>query len=218
MELKAVDHASTYIIQSQEEELKRISALLHEGINQNLYSINTGLRFLETGIEEPVLKQYVKEMSELVNRTIQEIRLLSVELYPATITTLGITAALKSYMKLYMTTFGIMVDMFSTGEETIIEEHRSMAIFRVCQEALFNIAKYADVSEAALRFTWEKDKVIIEIEDKGKGFNLQQVTDRHNLKGIAAMKQRMAFAEGECDIFSREGEGTLVTITLPLGE
>lgn len=216
MELKAVDHASTYIIQSQEEELKRIAALLHEGINQNLYSINTGLKFLESGMEQPVLKEYAKEMANLINRTIQEIRLLSVELYPATISTLGLTAALKSYIKLYMNTFGIMVDIFSSGEETAIEECNSMAVFRVCQEALFNIAKYADVSEAMLRFTWEANKVTIEVEDKGKGFNIQEAIDQNRLKGIAAMHQRMAYAGGTCDITSQEGSGTVVKITLPI--
>lgn len=216
MELKAVNHASTYIIQSQEEELKRIAALLHEGINQNLYSINTGLKFLESGIDQPVLKEYAKEMAILINRTIQEIRLLSVELYPATISTLGLTAALKSYTKLYMNTFGIMVDIFSTGEETAIEEVNSVAVFRVCQEALFNIAKYADVSEAMLQFTWESNMVTIEVKDKGKGFNIKETIDQSRLKGIAAMQQRMAYAGGTCDIVSREGLGTVVKITLPI--
>jgi len=216
MALKDGNEASTYIIQSQEEEIKRIALELHEGISQNLYSLYTGLGFLETGIEDPHMRSYAKEMATLMERTIQEVRLLSVELYPNTLTTLGLISALKSYTKLYTSTFGILVNFESTGDEKIMSERKSMAVFRVCQEALINIAKYADATCASIRFTWEEKSVKIQIEDYGKGFDVIEVMKRNHFTGIAAMKERMVLADGKCHVTSEPANGTTVSISLPI--
>ncbi|MDL4841919.1 sensor histidine kinase [Aquibacillus rhizosphaerae] len=218
MELKAIEHASTYIIQSQEEEIKRIALELHEGISQNLYSLYTGLEFLQSGINQPDLQGYAKEMSTLLSRTIQEVRLLSVELYPSTLKTLGIFAALKSYIKLFISTFGVIIHVESQGEERELTEHKSLAVFRTCQEALINIAKYADTSEATLSFTWEEKTLKIDIKDKGIGFDLQKAIETNSFKGIAAMKQRMFIVGGDVHLSSGKGKGTNISIVLPIQE
>ncbi|MCT2535898.1 histidine kinase [Aquibacillus koreensis] len=215
MELKDVK-GSTYIIESQEEEIKRIALELHEGISQNLYSLYTGLEFLRTGVEQDHLKDYTKEMSDLVSRTLQEVRLLSVELYPSTLKTLGLYAALKSYIKLFTSTFGIIINISTVGNEMELTEQKSMAIFRSCQEALINIAKYADTSEATVHFTWEEKRLKIDISDHGVGFDLQEIIRLNKCKGIAAMKQRMSIAGGELCLFSGEGEGTTVSFILTI--
>ncbi|WP_077624030.1 sensor histidine kinase [Sediminibacillus massiliensis] len=216
MELKAENHVSTYIIQSQEEEIKRISLELHEGINQNLYSLSAGIEVLQSGIEQPYLKEYAQQLSELLNRTIQEVRLLSVELYPNTLTTLGLNAAIKSYAKLFTTTFGVLVHVSTTGIEHIMMEQKSMAVFRSCQEALLNIAKYADVSEAVVQIEWKERSLSVEIKDAGTGFDLQDAKNQDRLMGIAAMKQRLRIAGGDCLISSEAGKGTRVLLELPI--
>ncbi|MRH44732.1 sensor histidine kinase [Aquibacillus halophilus] len=218
MELKDINHASTYIIQSQEEEIKRIALELHEGISQNLYSLYTGLEFIQSGIGQPHIQAYTRELTELVNRTIKEVRLLSVELYPSTLMTLGLSAALKSYIKLFTSTFGVIINIKTVGIERNVSEEKSLAVFRTCQEALINIAKYADTSEANLSFTWEEESLRIVIDDIGLGFDVQEAIDRKLFKGIAAMKQRMIIAGGDCHLSSSLGKGTKVTIVLPIRE
>jgi signal transduction histidine kinase len=203
---------SSYIIQSQEEEIKRIALELHEGVGQSLYSMFTGLQFIEAGIEQPHLKSYIKEMSQVIEKTIQEIRLLSVELHPPTLTTLGLLPAIKSYVKLYTSTFGIEVDMEIFGAERPISENSSIAIFRVCQEALSNIAKYADTSNVKITFFWTDQSLRIEIVDFGNGFEL----DGKKSFGLESMKERMFLTGGDCVISSKIGEGTSIEISLPL--
>lgn len=207
---------STYIIDSQEAEIKRIALELHEGIGQNLYSILTGLQFVESGIKEPPMKNYLQEMEQVIEKTIQEIRLLSVELYPPVLTTLGLLPALKSYIKLYTSTFGILVNLESTGKETIIPERNSIAVFRVCQEALANIAKYADTSHVKMNLIWQEGDLKITIQDFGKGFNPEADHERRYSLGLAGMKERMLLTGGETKISSRIGEGTSIEISLPL--
>jgi signal transduction histidine kinase len=202
---------SSYIIQSQEEEIKRIALELHEGVGQSLYSMFTGLQYIGAGVEQPHIKSYIKEMSQVMEKTIQEIRLLAVELHPPTLTTLGLLPAIKSYLKLYTSTFGIEVEMESVGALHSISESSRTAIFRVCQEALSNIAKYADTSNVKITFIWSEQSLLIVIKDFGRGFELDGI---HSF-GIAAMKERMVLTGGDCVISSKIGEGTSIVISLP---
>ncbi|MFG6115979.1 sensor histidine kinase [Halobacillus sp. MO56] len=216
MELEAGNQACSYIIQSQEEEIKRVALELHESINQNLYTMQTGLNFIEAGIENQELKSYTKEMAGLMERTIREVRLLSVELYPNTLSTLGLVSAMKSYSKLFTNTFGILIDVHSSGEEKLLSDQKSMAAFRVCQEALINIAKYADTDHAKIEFTWGEISVRIDIKDAGKGFDANEVMESGSANGIAAMRERLRLVGGQCDFSSELDKGTTVSINLPI--
>jgi signal transduction histidine kinase len=217
-QLPSKQQISSYIIQTQEEEIKRIAFDLHEGVGQNLYSILTGLKVLESGVIKPHMKMYAREMSQLLEKTIQEMRLLTVELHPPTLQTLGLLPAIKSYIKLYTSTFGILVDIESEGEEKPISEQHNIAVFRVCQEALANIAKYADTSNVKIHFVWNENSLQIKIYDFGRGFLLEEHAGNIQLSGLAAMKERMLLAGGECIISSKIGEGTSIEIFLPLTE
>jgi signal transduction histidine kinase len=207
---------SSYIIQAQEAELKRIALDLHEGVGQNLYSVFNGLQLIQNAVQEPSMKAYVKEMAQLMEKTIQEIRLLSVELHPPTLGTLGLVPAIKSYIKLYTSTFGILVNMVAEGEEKPISEKGRTAVFRVCQEALANIAQYADTSQVELRVNWKAEELRVEIMDFGKGFELAGDMQPAKTSGLAAMKERMLLAGGDCTISSTIGEGTRIELTLPI--
>lgn len=216
MGLLSKQQISSYIIDTQEEEIKRIALELHEGVGQNLYSIFTGLQFVEAGAKEPHMKSYLREMSLLIEQTIQEIRLLSVELHPPALATLGLLSAMKSYIKLYTSTFGILVDLHSSGQEKAIPERNSISVFRVCQEALANIAKYADTSNVKMNFYWAEDELKIAINDFGKGFQPEKHADSHQFSGLAAMRERMHLTGGHCTISSKIGEGTSIEISLPI--
>ncbi len=212
METIPTNNISSYIIRSQEEEMKRVAVELHEGVGQTLYSIFTGLQAIEAGVAQPQTKSYLKDMAQLLEKTIHEIRLFSVELYPPTLTTLGLLPALKNYTKLFTSTFGVEVTIDCIGKEMPIPEHKNIALFRVCQEAMANIAKYADTSEAKIFFTWEEKLLTIEISDLGKGFDVKdKISDS---SGLEAMKGRMFLIGGECIITSELGVGTSVKIQL----
>ncbi|MEW9110450.1 sensor histidine kinase [Cytobacillus gottheilii] len=204
---------SHYIIDSQEDEIKRISNELHEGVGQTLYSVFTGLEYLEGSMQEPAMKSYTAEIREQLSKTIQEIRLLSLELHPPSLASSGITAALKSYLKLYTSTYGIITELTSAGNERRLLEKQNIMLYRVCQEALGNIAKYADANLVHMKLNWEAEKVIIEIKDFGKGFDIH--TGLAKRSGLAAMCERMELIGGTCLITSAIGNGTLITLSLP---
>ena len=204
---------SSYIIQSQEEEIKRIALELHEGVGQTLYSLYTGMQFIGNEVEQADMKGDVSDMAELLEKTIQEIRLLAVELHPPTLTTLGLLPAMKSYLKLYTSTYGIEVELENSGKEIPLMEKQRITLFRVCQEALANIARYADTVKAEMAFKWNSDHLSIIIKDNGRGFDIDK--GWHQSTGLAAMKERMHLIGGEWHLSSRIGEGTAVKLYLP---
>lgn len=205
---------SSYIIQSQEEEIKRIALELHEGVGQTLYSMYSGLQFIEQAIDSSNMKSYVNEMSQLLEKTIQEIRLLSVELHPPTLTTLGLVPAMKSYLRMFTSTYGILVDLDIEGQEPNLTETQKITLFRVCQEALGNVAKYADTHFVQLDFSFVDNKLIMTIKDNGKGFVVENEIQRS--RGLAAMKERIYLIGGQCLITSEIGVGTTIDVLLPL--
>lgn len=204
---------SKYIIQSSEDEIKRIAIELHEGVGQTLYSVYTGLQFLEESTQDRDVKNYIHEMGEVLEKTIQEIRFLSVELHPPTLSSLGFFPALKSYLKLYTSTFGILVELNQEGEEFSLPETHRITLFRVCQEALGNIAKYADTVQVTIDVKWSTNFIQIVIKDLGIGFEVEK--SLHN-PGLAAMIERMKLIGGDCVINSIIGKGTTVKLYLPI--
>ncbi|KAA9022612.1 sensor histidine kinase [Niallia endozanthoxylica] len=207
------ENISSYIIQAQEQELKRIALELHEGVGQTLYSLYTGLQLIEGNVDQS-MKGYMEDMTQLLEKTIQEVRLLAVELHPPTLTTLGLLSAMKTYLKLYTSTYGIEVDFNVFGDEVEISEKERITLFRVCQEALANIAIHADTIRADITLTWEPEGLFISIRDFGKGFDVEAAMDHS--PGLASMIERMGLIGGSCTISSRMQEGTSIEFFLPL--
>lgn len=211
--LQENNEISSYIIRSSEEEIKRIALELHEGVGQTLYSVYTGIQFLESNSRNEEMKAYIQEMSDVLEKTIQEIRCLSVELHPPTLTTMGFTPAMKSYLSLYTSTYGIVVELKEEGTELQMPENYRITLFRVCQEALGNIAKYADTLKAHIQFIWETDRLTVVIRDEGDGFDVEGNWQK---PGLAAMRGRMQLIGGDCIISSEIGKGTSIKFVLPL--
>lgn len=208
------NNISSYIIETHEEEIKRIAMELHEGVGQSLSSLFSGMQLIETAIEQPAMKTYAGDMKQLLEKAIREIRLLAVELHPPALTTFGLISAIKSYMKIYTSTYGIEVEVENLGIESQISDRDSITLFRVCQEALVNIARYADTTKASILFKWEKSMLLIMIKDSGKGFEVEAAMNK--LSGLAAMCERMHLIGGNCTIFSKIDDGTSIEISLPL--
>lgn len=215
MELKTVMDSNKRIIQSQEEERKRIGFELHEEVSQNLYSVYTGLEFIQAGLD-PEYKNYAKEMSKLMMNTIREVRSLSAQLYPTTLASLGLRSALKSYTRLFSSNYKTEVQLTSLGEEYDIPEQESIAFFRSCQEALLYIAKYIEVEQVNITFTWGEKALELEMRVDGNGGQVEGFIEDDQFLAIAAIEQRIDLVGGSCQMTSNEN-GTTLTFVLPKG-
>ncbi|WP_083676378.1 PAS domain-containing protein [Paenibacillus sp. FSL H8-0548] len=196
------------VLEIQEDERKRISRELHDGIGQSLFSL---LIQLDRLIGE---HDHIKELSALrtdVSGVMEDIRGLAWELRPSVLDDLGVVPAIRTYVDNYSQHFGIRLKLESNfkGRLGIMKE---TAIYRVIQEALTNIAKYAEVAEAEVRLEERETEVEVGIIDLGQGFSSERIGRG---VGLFSMEERARSVGGHLEVVSKPGHGTTVRFVVP---
>ncbi|NEW04857.1 PAS domain S-box protein [Paenibacillus sp. SYP-B3998] len=195
------------VMQIQEEERSKFSRELHDGIGQSLFSL---LIQMDRLMGEEMNPEMMK-LRQSVSSIIEEVRGLAWQIRPSVLDDLGVVPAIRTYIENYAQHYGIRVQLDNNLRkrlDTLVET----TIYRVIQEALKNIAKYADVSEARVYVHEAESEVEVIIEDQGKGF----VRNR-NVKGVGlfSMEERAKSVGGHLVIRSELGRGTTVSLTVP---
>lgn len=205
---RELKHLMEKILIIQEEERKRISRELHDGVGQSLFSLLISLdRIIGGQGEQSDLEKLRGDVSALM----EEVRGLAWELRPSVLDDLGVKPAIRTFTENYTQHFGIKVDVdlqlasrLGTLKETVI--------YRVIQEALTNVAKYAGVESAEVRIEEREDDVEVCIRDEGAGFVRSA---GENGVGLFSMEERAGSVNGHLAIQSVPGEGTTVRLIIP---
>lgn len=192
------------VIAIQEEERKRFSRELHDGIGQSLFSLLIQLDQLISDERNEKLQK----LREDVSLIIEDVRGLAWELRPSVLDDLGVVPAIRRYIDNFSRHYGIRIH-FDCNLRKRLDVHKETAIYRVIQEALANIGKYADVSEAKVTVRETHTHVEVQIIDRGKGFMRD-----HKAKGVGlfSMEERARGVGGQLVIQSEQGKGTIVTM------
>jgi PAS domain S-box-containing protein len=198
----------TTIINVQEEERKRLSRNLHDGIGQNLYSHLITINRLLAELDHPLLQQMQKEATQLI----EEIREISWELRPSVLDDLGLVPAIRSFLSRYSEHYNIDV-FFECVLNRRLNISIELTIYRIIQEALTNIRKYAEVAEATVTVREMDDVIRVMVEDKGKGFD---VRDQTFGVGLFSMDERARSVGGELSISASLGKGTKLILEVPI--
>ncbi|WP_186576352.1 PAS domain-containing protein [Aquibacillus kalidii] len=202
-----LQHTLTRIIDVQEEERKRFSRELHDGIGQNLYSHLITINRLSTELEHPLLDQLQEEATDII----QDVRDFSWELRPSVLDDLGLVPAIRSFLNRYSDNYQIDV-YFECSLVKRFESNIEITIYRIIQEALTNVRKYANVDQAAVTIRETEDGVRVLIEDKGKGFIRGELSPG---VGIVSMEERAKSVGGELYVNSELDKGTRVVLEIP---
>jgi len=197
----------TRIIDVQEEERKRLSRNLHDGIGQNLYSHLITINRLLSEMDHPLLQQMQQEATQLI----EEIREISWELRPSVLDDLGLVPAIRSYLTRYSDNYNIDV-YFDCVLNRRLPISIELTIYRIIQEALTNVRKYAEVAEAAVTIREMDDGVRVMIEDKGRGFDLRAYSPG---VGLFSMDERARSVAGELTINTSPEMGTKIILEVP---
>ena len=201
------------LIESQEQERKRVAAELHDSLGQSLHVIKgraeLGLNRRGDAVEST--RQF-EEISSAAGQAIQEVRAISHALRPAELDQLGLARAIEWTVERIGATstarFGCEVD----GVDRLPPE-MEIAIYRIAQEGINNVLKHANATEAILQLQHETGAVRFSVFDNGCGFVKPARPDGQGLMGIA---ERVRLLGGKFDIQSAPGKGTRLTVTIPL--
>jgi two-component system sensor histidine kinase NreB len=196
----------TKMIDIQEEERKRLSRELHDGVGQNLYSLLITINRVNTVANHPLLTQ----LQEDVSRLIEDVRGISWELRPSILDDLGLIPATRSFINRYKQYYEIDVHLDMQLNRRLPLQVET-TIYRIIQEALTNIRKYADVQEAFVDLFEDEDSIYSVIKDKGKGFNLDKFPKG---VGLFSMEERARSVGGRLFIQSNLDQGTTITFKL----
>ncbi|MDQ6595977.1 PAS domain S-box protein [Bacillus salipaludis] len=198
----------TTIIDVQEEERKRLSRNLHDGIGQNLYSHLITINRLLNEQDHPLLQQMQQEATQLI----EEIREISWELRPSVLDDLGLVPAIRSFLSRYSEHYNIDV-FFECVLNKRLPISIELTIYRIIQEALTNIRKYAEVLKATVTIREIDELVRVMIEDKGIGFDVDNV---QRGVGLFSMDERARAVSGDLSIVSELGKGTKIIFEVPV--
>ena len=208
-EIKLVREKASALLEGQENERKRITRELHDGIGQLLTVTKLRTELIE---DQDEIKSEIKS---LINETIAEVRRLSYNIMPGVLVDFGLEAALKDFCENIKKYSGLQINFTYHKELKIsrVNFEISVAVFRIIQEALNNVIKHAQATTADLKITEKENEILITIKDNGKGFKREQ-----NRKGFGLlnMNDRANLLNGSFFIDSTTGSGTTIEIKIPL--
>ena len=202
---------------AQEDERKRVSRELHDGIGQALTAMSMGLETLDTpdpngnGHDEQV-----ELLKETVSNALRDLRRMTVALRPAALDDLGLMSAIRRYAQVFSDSSNIRFEIEECGIDQRLEPSLETVVYRVVQEAVNNAVRHSEASCVDIRFIREKDALVVTVEDDGKGFDLESDKSDQGV-GIQGMYERASMVGGRLDITSKAGRGTTVRLTIDLG-
>ncbi|QQK78810.1 PAS domain S-box protein [Salicibibacter cibi] len=196
------------IMDVQEEERRKLSMGLHDGIGQNLYSHLITINRLHAAADHPLIDQLRDEASALI----EEVREISWELRPSVLDDLGLVSALRSFFNRYREHYNIHIS-FDYSLNRRLPGRVETAIYRMIQESITNIRKYAKVDEASVKVTEDDECIQIKVEDHGIGF--EKCHARTGV-GLVSMEERAKSVNGALRLTTAPGMGTTVELQVPL--
>lgn len=210
------------IIETREDERKRISRELHDDITQTLVGITVNLEALakEASIKPGELRKKIIQTQRIVEKAVRIVHDFARELRPTSLDDLGLIVTLHSYLNDFMARTGIRVRFRTFADVEKMGGRQRTVLFRIVQEALVNVDKHADAKQVDVSIRKISDSIQLEVSDDGKSFDVERTLNNKNNKrlGLVGMREQAEMAGGELTIESSPGQGTKVFVTLPFGD
>ncbi len=207
---------SRRLVEVQEAERTHIARELHDEIGQNLTGLKLTLGAIPRLAEEGKQRN-LKLAMELTTELMGQVRAMSLDLRPGMLDDLGLLPALQWHLDRYTTQTGVCVEFEEEGlRDRRFNRASETAAYRIVQEALTNVARYADTKVARVRLRVVRDKLHLSIVDQGKGFEPEEILAAGRSNGLAGMRERALLLGGTFGIQSSPGAGTRLMAELPL--
>jgi PAS domain S-box-containing protein len=200
----------------REEERKTVAREIHDELGQALTSIKLDLSswVRELALDPKNLPKRPLSILKLVDQTIQTVRRISTELRPGILDDLGLVAAVEWASEEFADRTGTECHL-DLPDEIMVDQDLAIAVFRILQETLTNVARHANASQLNVRMVQEAGSLYLEVRDNGCGVNEETLSARGSL-GILGMRERALLLGGELTIRGVPGYGTSVTVRLPV--
>ncbi len=218
---ESLSQLSQRLLQTQDEERRRIARELHDSTGQCLAAVRMNLQILKKDEDKlsAEARNSLDEAFSISSQCASDVRTLSYLLHPPLLDELGLVAALGWYTAGFSERSGVKVSLEVSPESLQLPLDSGTALYRIVQESLTNIHRHSHSPTASIRLTQRGSEVILEVSDKGRGLPAEKVqTPEQGVKGlgvgITGMRERVKQLGGTLKI-SPANPGTIVTVTLP---
>lgn len=210
------------IFQTQEEECKRVSRELHDGISQTIAAARFSLETaqLKQQNNDDASKEMDRAM-QFICKIMGDIRAISHQLHPGLLEDFGLGAALEELGRDFSQRTGIDLTVERLSIRNVLSTEVKAALYRIAQESLTNIERHANASKVTLTLKLTPGWLVLEIIDNGQGFDYQHYdkssdkkTKAHQGIGLRNIKERLSFYQGNLTV-SSENNGTTVLARIP---
>jgi len=206
------------VIQAQENERMWVSRQIHDGPAQTMTNLVLRAEICERLLDmDPArAKTELSGLKSVVNTTLQDTRRFIFDLRPMILDDLGLEPTLRRYIQQFRDKFKVEVGVTINGMNGRLPGQLEVAIFRIVQEALMNVAQHAHANHAQVSIEVNGDVVGLTIEDDGTGFNVDDsILSDPKFRGLTTMHQRVEMFGGQFNIDTAPGRGTRVVVSLP---
>ena len=204
---------------AEERERRRLAADLHDRIGQALAIIKIRLGALRELVSSQSILKELNGVRELVEETICDTRLLTVELSPPILYEVGFVAAVEWLTEHIQEEYAIQIQFEDDKYPKPLNSAVSVLLFKMIRELLFNVVKHAQARKAKVKLKRDNDKIEITVEDNGVGFDIDKTESRIFQTGgfgLFSICERLNYLGGHFKIKSSPGSGTCVIISAPL--
>jgi two-component system, NarL family, sensor kinase len=208
---------SKAIIEAEEKERRRIAQDLHDGIGQILSAAKLNLSNYQSKAEvkSQEEKDALKNVSDLIDDSVKEVRAVSHNMMPNTLIKLGLASAVREFITKIGNIPNFKVDLEIVGLDKRLPEQTETVFYRVIQEIVNNIIKHSKANHISLQLIKHENEMTVMIEDNGVGFDTGKINEFQGI-GLKNIISRIEFLNGRVDFDSTPGHGTNVIIEVPL--
>ncbi len=223
-ELNAMKHEvrslSKSLLNKLETERRYIARELHDEIGQGLTAVKINLQSLHRIIDPMQFKKRLDDSIATLDRTLNQVRNMSLNLRPSLIDDLGLIPTLRWYIDRIASATGIDIELKTDAVDQGFEKETEIACFRVVQEAFNNIIRHAKADRIEVKLERHGDWLEVLVKDNGCGFHVEDAMDwakKGNSFGLLSMKERVELSGGAMEIDSQPGKGTSLKARFPMG-
>ena len=199
-----------------EQERKRIAQELHDGSGVQLSAIRMKLTHLQDQIDSPTISEGIQGLMTDLDRVNAEIRTISHNLMPISLSKLGLKAAIQELVNHVKSSYPkIQINLYQQYESVKLLPNLEVHIYRIIQEILNNMIKHAQPTEINIQLIMNDNELIISMEDNGKGFEYDP--SKITGLGLKSILTRAQLIGGKFELDSKLGAGSFFSITFPIG-
>ncbi len=213
-----------YLQSVREDERTAIAREIHDEFGQVLSVIKMDLSLIEDELasgkgsyDEQVVQQEIENIYQLIDRSIEQLNQLITRLRPEIIDTLGLVPALEWQTTEFTERMGLRGHFHSDVEQLQFGPDKNIALFRIVQEALTNVARHACAGKVSVSIRKQENGIILTVEDDGVGFSVEQALQANRF-GLLGMRERAAILNAQLEIRSSKDNGTVIYLEIPIDE